>query len=244
MFASDFLMELKNILFGVSQKPSLLWQIAPLIILWFILEIYFGKYKHEKLGWNTSLGNGITMFWVIISAFQTMFSSQQTMRLYWSLIFAMFLLAAYSIFIIVISFKHSIKDKFTYLLASPTPVYYFSIIALLLANQIVYADATGFMAIFTLFFLILIFFFILRLFIPAGEEPIEDTLDTKFDFDDKKSKKKQKDVLDDPFKMPSSDLETQLDSTFSSNSDPFSNDFASTSSEDDLLLKKNPLKPF
>jgi len=56
---SEIWSALKEIFSNIANEPSILWYIAPIGVLWFILEIYFGIYEKEKLGWNTALANGI-----------------------------------------------------------------------------------------------------------------------------------------------------------------------------------------
>jgi hypothetical protein len=244
VFATELITEMKNIFIGVSTKPFLLWQIAPLIILWIILEVYFGRYHKEKLGWNTALGNGISMMWIVLSALQFAFSNQEKFKVSWSLFVSLFLIGGYSIFIIAISFKHSFKSKWVYLFASPTPVYYFSIISLMIAHQVIILSLISIAAIGFMFLFMMIIFYIMRLLIPDAKKEIEDEeedLTSDFDFKEKKSKIKTEDVAEDFTSNVPSELESELDSTFSSQADPFSNDFASTNSEKDLLLKKDSL---
>lgn len=239
VFAIELLAEMKNIFIGVSKQPSLLWQIAPLIVLWVLLEIYFGRYNKEKLGWNTALGNGISMVWIVLSALQFTFSNQQSLRVTWPLFVSLFLIAGYALLIVVVSFKHSLKSKWVYLIASPSPVYYFSIISLMIAHQVILLHFVSIVAIFVIFIFLMLVFFVLRLLIPNKTDSDEDDFDSSFKFEDKKSKQKEN-FSDTSFP---SDLESELDSTFSSNTDPFSNDFASTASKEDVLLKKDPLNP-
>lgn len=242
VFATELLSEMRNIFVGVSKQPSLLWQIAPLLLLWILLEIYFGRYHKEKLGWNTALGNGISMIWIVLSALQFTFSNQESLRVTWPLFVSLFLLGGYALLIITVSFKHSLKSKWAYLIASPSPVYYFSIISLMIAHQVIKLSLISIIAILVIFVFSTILFFILRLLIPDKEDlDSEEDLNESFDFD--KKTPKLSDERDSFDVNSSSDLESELDSTFSSNTDPFSNDFASTSSEDDLLLKKDPMQP-
>lgn len=41
------------------EHPDLLPTVLPLILGALVIELYFGKYSSEKLGWNTSVGNAI-----------------------------------------------------------------------------------------------------------------------------------------------------------------------------------------
>ncbi|MEK6921550.1 MAG: hypothetical protein AABX82_06710, partial [Nanoarchaeota archaeon] len=44
--------------------PNILWTILPLLGIAFFIELYFGRYKTEELGWNTAFGNTISLLWV------------------------------------------------------------------------------------------------------------------------------------------------------------------------------------
>ena len=234
--------ELKTIIFGVFSHSSLLWQIIPLLVLWFVLEIYFGRYRNERLGWNTALANGLSMFWIVLSSLQFVFSNQKDLDLNWSLFLSLFLILGYALSIVSVSFNHSLKSNWAFLIASLSPVYYFSIISLLIAHQIIVINLFSIIAIFILFIAILLFFFLFRFLIPKASILDKESLNSNDSFDlnnlnsnslPSPSSKKQFNSVNE--KSP---LETELDSTFSSKTDPFSNEFASTVAEKDVLIKK------
>ena len=73
---------LTNILAGFGEifsspfkDHSIFWILIPIIVFWFVLEIYFGSYKKEKLGWNTALGYGLSMFWIVVISLRTLFAN-------------------------------------------------------------------------------------------------------------------------------------------------------------------------
>lgn len=39
------------------EYPDILPSLAPIIVGMIVLELYFGRYTHEELGWNTAVGN-------------------------------------------------------------------------------------------------------------------------------------------------------------------------------------------
>ncbi|MBU0536640.1 MAG: hypothetical protein KKE20_06750 [Nanoarchaeota archaeon] len=104
---------------------SALWFILPLIILWLILEIYFDLHSDEELGWNTALGNSITMFWMAIQLMRFLFTGKME-HFGWLKITFVIILFSYSIFLAYISFTHKVDKDITFHLASPTTVYYWS----------------------------------------------------------------------------------------------------------------------
>jgi len=108
------------------KDTSALWLIVPLFLLWIVLVVYFGVYSTEKLGWNTALGNGISMFWVFVSLLSYLFSKPLTD---WTKVASLLVLFSYALFIVIVSFKHAIKESVFFVMASPTVLFFFSWIA-------------------------------------------------------------------------------------------------------------------
>ena len=122
----EMLSALKEIAKAPFHDTSVLWVLAPVILFWIVLVIYFDEHKKEKLGWNTALGNGISMFWITVGLMRYIF---ETRSFAFQKLMIVILVLAYALFVAVISFAHTFNAKTTYMLASPTPVYYLSSIA-------------------------------------------------------------------------------------------------------------------
>jgi len=148
---------------------SILWILTPIILFWFALEIYFGKYKGEKIGWNTALGYGLSMFWIVVISFKTLFENNFELFSVDKLIF-LIVVSAYSIFIIYVSFTHKLKEKIFFLFTSPTIVYFLLAIAILWAHGLLNITLWVFIDLIILYILILIFETILKKLIPAASE--------------------------------------------------------------------------
>ena len=159
----------KEIFSAPLRDLSILWFLATLVLFWFILEIYFGRYKSEKLGWNTALGYGLSMFWIVIISFKTMFENNFELFSIGKLLFVIFV-AAYYVFIIFISFTHRLKEKIFFLFTSPTIVYYLFGITLLLVDDLLEINFWVFIDLIILYIIILILEIILKKIIPAASE--------------------------------------------------------------------------
>lgn len=163
-----------NLLSGFSEifssplkDPSIWWLLAPIILFWLVIEIYFGRHKKEKLGWNTALGNGLNMFWIMIISLKVLFEGQLGLHNLDKLVFVVFI-ALYSIFIIFVSFTHKIKENVFFLVASPTIVYYLSGIAILWVYNLLAINIWVIIDLITLYIIILIFEAILKKAIPTA----------------------------------------------------------------------------
>jgi hypothetical protein len=153
-------------------KPSLFWQLGPILCIWILVEIYFGTHKKEKLGWNTALTNGISLFWIIISAMQHIFSEEGLFS--WDKFLIILMFALYAIFVIVISFNHKFKASITFVFASPTPLFYFSAIVLLFAHGLLTLSWSMISAIALLFIILLVTITLLKKLLPEMKEDDDD----------------------------------------------------------------------
>jgi len=128
-----FLQGMLDALWEIVKSPfsdlSVLWFLTPILILWLVLELYFGRYKSEELGWNTALANAISLVWVNIESMRFLFSTHPEPFLLRFI--PLSLILTYGGFIIYISFTHKFSGNITYTLASPTPIYFLSTISVL-----------------------------------------------------------------------------------------------------------------
>ena len=146
---------------------GVLWLLIPLLLLWITLEIYFDVYRDEKLGWNTALGNGITLFWISADVMRAVFAAEPAE--FWLRFSINVVVMLYAFLIIYLSFGHKISEKWDFVLASPTPIYYIAAITILWGygslpfNRFVAIDLV------ILFVIVLVLKQILRRFIPKKE---------------------------------------------------------------------------
>lgn len=176
-FLDEMLTGAGHILKAPFVDISVLWIILPLIILWFVLEIYFDTHKKEKLGWNTALGNGISMFWITVELMRHLFENSFA-AFAWPKFGAVSFIFAYALFISYVSFTHKLSAKLTYALAAPTPVYFFSGIAVMWAHGSLIISLPVLVDLMILFILIILVELILRKVLPESEKDEEETAAT------------------------------------------------------------------
>ncbi len=117
-------------------KPYLWWQLAPVLLLWLLLEIYLSQNKREALGWNSALANAITLFWISLAAVQPLFWLSYGEPFRWGVLVVLVLFTAYALFLAAISFTHKFGAGVTYVLAAPVVVDYLSLFAILWGNGV------------------------------------------------------------------------------------------------------------
>ena len=160
-FYNEMLAGITDIFRAPFVELSALWLIAPLFIMWIVLELYFDIHQDEELGWNTALGNGISMFWIAVNMMRFLFV-ENFRDFGWLKFIVIILLLCYSIFISYISFTHQLSPKATFYLASPTTAYYFSGIVILWAYGSLTLSLWMIIDIMLLFGIVVLFVYIVR----------------------------------------------------------------------------------
>jgi len=128
-FLNEMLLGFKDIFAAPFRSLEALWILIPLFILWVVLEVYFVKFKTEKLGWNTALANGITLGWLTLQGMKGLFEAKPDP--FWFRFIANVLILSYASLIIYSSFTHKISEKWNFVIASPTPVYYLGVFSVM-----------------------------------------------------------------------------------------------------------------
>jgi hypothetical protein len=153
---------------GVSffKEASLWWYLAPVFLLWIVLELYFGKYKKEKLGWNTSLGNGISLTWISLESMRFLFQTRP--EYFWYKFGVIILIMFYAFLIVYLSFTHKLSAKITYALASPSPMYFLSMVTILWGHGVLIVTWWVLLDLFILYLIIALIFAIIKKVVPES----------------------------------------------------------------------------
>jgi len=162
MIVENILQGFKLIGGAFVKDPSIWWFLAPVFLLWVGMEIYFGQYKKERLGWNSALANGISFTWINIAAFRVIFMEGKFSEDFWlrTLILSIFFL--YGVSVIYISFFHKTSQKFSAMLAGPTRIYFLSVVSILWGQGILSITNWIFIDLLIAYIVFAIFFWLIR----------------------------------------------------------------------------------
>ncbi len=116
---------------------KIFWTVLPMLIAWIILEVYFTRHENENIGWNTAICNGLMLFWAGLNILFSMTTSRYIFQKF----IIMSIIIGYAAFLIYISFTHRYSPKFTFRLASTNIVYYFGILGILYAYNVILPTA-------------------------------------------------------------------------------------------------------
>lgn len=177
---ATFLVEMWTALKAIMVSPftdlSIWWLLAPVVLLWIIMELYFGKFKKEKLGWNTSLTNAVSLAWVGIESMRFLFSTKP--EAFWFRFSIISIIIIYAAVIVYFAFSHTLSGKVTYLLASPTPIYYLSSVTILWGHGVLIITLWVLIDLIILFGIVGGAFILLKKFMPESEKDEGEGLET------------------------------------------------------------------
>ncbi len=110
-----------------ANEPDMLWFAVPLIIATVMMALYFGRYRWEELGWNSSFANTMVFLFVSIDLVRRMYESHVPFSwvniysnpLYLTITVA---LALFSIASMLVVYYHLLPKKLAFTIFSNLPV--------------------------------------------------------------------------------------------------------------------------
>ncbi len=141
--------------FAAPFKAQLWWQLLPLLVLWVVVELYLGFRRGEELGWNTALGNAISLFWMVLAATQPLFHRAPVSPFPYDRFFLLLGIIAYALFLGYASFMHRFSSRVTYAFAAPSVVFFLAFFAVLWGNGALALNRWVLLAVFLLWLFVL-----------------------------------------------------------------------------------------
>lgn len=160
MTIADVSVGFSKIFDALFSNPSVWWVLTPIVVLWVAMEVYFGEYKREQLGFSSALANGISLSWIALSSLRLFFAegfSTNALEFY-ALLFFLF----YGLLVVFISFRHLFSARLVNIIAAPSVIYFFSTLSVLWGGELLTISIPVITALGILFVIILFFFFLLK----------------------------------------------------------------------------------
>jgi len=153
-----------------------LWTIAPLLFALVMLQMYFGRYKTEQLGWNTAFGNNISLVWVTAILLRFLYDGQGIINSWNNIEFRgyLILIILFGLFTLVLSiltFTHLLPKKLDFILSSSLPtniIAYFVLVIVI--GKIPLDETTFFSTILIFIFIAVVFYFYKKIITPPQSE--------------------------------------------------------------------------
>ncbi|MDD5418107.1 MAG: CPBP family intramembrane metalloprotease [Candidatus Nanoarchaeia archaeon] len=139
----SFLPRVYSIFSAPFTDPQMLWILTPLLITMVLMQLYFGRYRQEELGWNTAFGNSIALIFVSVNLLQRLVGLIgfegliSDSRFY--LISAILAIGAVQL---ILNFFHKLPKKYAFFIGSSAFVNILAFIVIVLVYTQISLDTT------------------------------------------------------------------------------------------------------
>ena len=166
--------------FEIIRQPlvnkDMLWILLPCIVTLFLMELYFGRYKEEEMGWNSAVSNSLVLFFVGMNLASWLYSHNMLPGLTHvelsmareaiiKSIITVFILTE-SVLFIFLDFFHLTKKKFAFGISSDLIINFVGVISIVLVYSSVALDIVTAISVLFIFICIVIFFWFIHLIEP------------------------------------------------------------------------------
>ncbi len=144
---------LERAIYILSQPLSnenLMWILVPLFLTLILMELYFGRYKKEELGWNTAFGNSLILIFVSANLINHLINNNL-----WAdpvkagVVFTLLILG---FTLTLLDYFHALPEKLAFTVSSKFPISFIAFLAILFVYIDIPLDTTTLVAL-TLIFL-------------------------------------------------------------------------------------------
>ena len=146
--------------------PIIFWELGPLIITMFVMELYFGRYKYEELGWASTVSNAMVLIFIGSNLLHYLYLENildfTTLRSQIPLY-----LMGMGLLLATIDFFHSIPKFIAFDISSVLPIHIIAFISIILVHMDIVLDEITLYASIFIFIIILIFMKIMQYFEPG-----------------------------------------------------------------------------
>ena len=122
---NSFMINLVNRFVELALAPvyfsDMLWIILPLISAMVLIDIYFGRYKFEELGWNTAYGNSLVLIFVSFDLMRFLYNNDLITPITFqsAIVFGLIIVG---LFLVISTFFHVFTKEVTFNLETVTPI--------------------------------------------------------------------------------------------------------------------------
>lgn len=102
-------------------NDQIVWLIAPLLFSLVMIQMYFGKYKTEQLGWNTAYANSASLMWVVVLLSKYLYENQHLLEIYPMYGYLTGGLALMTVVLGYVNYQHSLPRQLAFFLSSAIP---------------------------------------------------------------------------------------------------------------------------
>lgn len=161
------------------KNEGLIWALIPILATLILIELYFGRYRKEEIGWNTAFGNSLILIFVSTDLIRRLIQTNALGADPIKTGIAVGLIAT-GFILTFVDFFHAMPKEWAFAISSKLPTSFLAIIATLFIYINIPIDYVTTFALFLLLLAVYIAIIIIHHLIPAFKgllpEEVSDSL--------------------------------------------------------------------
>jgi len=160
-------------------NEGLIWALIPILATLILIELYYGRYRREEIGWNTAFGNSLILIFVSADLIKRLIQTNTlgTDPIKTGIVVG---LIATGFILTFVDFFHAMPKEWAFALSSKLPTSFLAIIATLFIYINIPIDyitaATLFLLLLTMYIVIIIVHHLIPAFKGLLPEEVPDPL--------------------------------------------------------------------
>ncbi len=134
---------------------SMLWEVLPLVITIIIMEMYFGRYKKEQIGWNSALSNSLVLIYIGSNLLHYLFLTNEITYANGYTFIALVVILA-GLLLALLDFYHILPKTLTFGISSVLPINFLAYLAIVFVHGHLILDLNTLFASLILFLILLL----------------------------------------------------------------------------------------
>lgn len=110
-------------------NENLLWILVPLFLTLILMELYFGRYKKEELGWNTAFGNSLILIFVSANLINHLINNNLWADPVKTGVIITLLILGFTL--TLLDYFHALPEKLAFTVSSKFPISFIAFLAIL-----------------------------------------------------------------------------------------------------------------
>jgi len=179
-FIPVFLDKLSDLFLAPFNYPEMFWILFPLITTVILMELYFGRYPREDLGYHAALENTVFLLFVAVDLIRYLISSHEVIDAPKIILIAS--IVVYAIIMGLLDFFHKLPRKVAFKSSSKAIISFTAYVGIILVYSNALEDTSG-VSLLAILVTLIIMFFVYMLFInfirfidPEADDAVEDLL--------------------------------------------------------------------
>ena len=162
-FLAEIFLRFTEFFVAPIRDPLMFWELGPQLLALFITELYFNRYRSERLGWNSAMSNSLVLIFVGSNLLHFLFL-EEVINFAEARTLVPLGLIFLGLLLFFMNYFHRWPDYIAFGLSSALVIHTFALASIVIVHLGLYFDWYSIFAMILLLLCFFVFFFVIGLF--------------------------------------------------------------------------------